>query len=130
MVNENRTKMKRFFTALYVLLILNSCTSSLKDNYSGYIWNDRKPVKKAKIIDLHNTSHYTFTDEKGYFQLKRKNYSINSILIQLKEEIDTINLIRKSGAGAKPYILFLREDVIDTLYLDKERLFKKQSSNK
>lgn len=113
------------------LISFNSCTSSSKDEYSGYIFLNKEPLKKTKISDLRNVDHYTFTNDTGYFKLEKLYYSIDDIVIsQPNGDVDTINLIRKNGADALLYSLFLRKGVLDTLYLDRERFFKEQSSGK
>ncbi|OWP74398.1 hypothetical protein [Flavobacterium oreochromis] len=63
------------------LTVLTSCSKSNKKYYSGYIYNKNKPIKKAKIIDASNCTHFTFTDEKGYFALKKLETSIDEIII-------------------------------------------------
>lgn len=106
--------------------MLISCKSSLQ-NYSGYIYFDKTPLKEAKIIDINNNS-YTYTDSRGHFNLKRLNdYNMETIVIlQQNKQTDTVQLLRKNGADAKPYYMFQRENILDTLFLERERYFKKQ----
>lgn len=116
----------KYFIYLIVFIAINSC-HSVKDDYSGYIYVDKVPLVNAKVIEL-NSKNYAFTDKKGYFNLKRANKEfVNEIIIQEGRNIDTIYLAQKDGVGGKMSFLFLSEK-LDTLDLNLERVFKKQSS--
>ncbi|MFC6269718.1 hypothetical protein [Frigoriflavimonas asaccharolytica] len=111
-----------------VFLFFVGCTPSLKNNYSGYIYYKDKPLKKIKIVES-SSNNYTYTNDEGYFYLKRRSTKfVNELIIQHGIEIDTVNLASKSGADSKINFLFLTSK-IDTLDLYRERIFKKQSSN-
>ncbi|MFC3161067.1 hypothetical protein SAMN05443633_101143 [Chryseobacterium arachidis] len=116
----------KYFIYLIVFIAMNSC-HSIKDDYSGYIYIDKVPLANAKVIEA-NSKNYSFTDKKGYFNLKRANKEfVSKIIIQEGKNTDTIYLAQKEGAGGKMNFLFLSEK-LDTLDLNRERMFKKQSS--
>ncbi|MEO5910237.1 MAG: hypothetical protein ABIP95_05075 [Pelobium sp.] len=113
---------------LFVLFIYTGCSPEIKDDYSGYIYNDGVPMKKIKIIENTDSRNYTYTDEKGFFYLKRANKDfVNELIIQDGIKTDTIYLAHKGGADGKLTFLFLTTKT-DTLDLNLERIFKKQSS--
>ncbi|WP_375605044.1 hypothetical protein [Flavobacterium davisii] len=122
--------MKKVVYIIPVLLALLSCSQAEKKEYSGYIYNKKEPIRNAKIVDVDNRAHFSYTDSKGYFVLKKLKESPDEIIIiQKNSEIDTINLL--SGGGLKKaYIFFFREGFSDTLYLDRERFFKNQTKGK
>lgn len=76
-----------------------------------------------------SSGNYTYTNEKGYFNLKRENKKlVGNLVIQEGVNVDTIYLANKSGADSKIDFLFLSSKKEDTLDLNQERIFKKQSS--
>ncbi|RVU90480.1 hypothetical protein EH230_05960 [Flavobacterium columnare] len=119
--------MKNIF--FLIALILCSCSPSIKDNYTGYIYLNKKPLKRAKIIE-ENTENYTFSDRKGFFILKRQNlHSVNNLIFEISDTKDTIELLRGGGAGKNTHYYFLNKN-IDTVDLHLERIFKNQTKGK
>ena len=111
-------------TLLLITIFFVSCSRTIKNQYSGYIYCDSIPLKDVKIFEEYS-NNYTYSNDKGYFILNRKNLSTVNNLIMVKEgKRDTIGLLR--GAGSNLDYLFLY-DVLDTLNLCQERIYIKQS---
>lgn len=113
---------------LLIVLFIYSCSSSVQKEYSGYLYEGEFPLKKVKVIER-NTKNFTFTNEKGFFKLKRSNLNtVNDLIIENLGHKDTLNLLRGSGAGSKMKYVFLNGTSSDTINIQNERLFNKQSS--
>lgn len=114
---------------LIILLFYYSCTSSVEEIYSGYLYDGKKPLQHVKIIEQ-TTDNFTYTDHKGSFNLKRSNVDkINDLIIKSADKkVDTIKILRGSGPGSQLRYLFLNK-IPDTVDIEKERLFRKQSKS-
>lgn len=114
--------------SLLILLSLYSCSPTLRDKYSGYLYNGKLPLKKVRVLEQ-DTKNSTYTDDKGYFELKMSDVNkINNLIIENQAEKDTLKLLRGSGAGSKLNYIFLTNKS-DTVDIQRERIFNKQSSN-
>lgn len=111
------------------LLLLGSCSPSIKDEYKGYLFYDQKPLTGARVTEQY-TENFTFTDSTGYFKLKRGNAErVNDLIIHtdVSEPADTIELIRVSGgAGGKSRDYLFLQNRKDTIDIKRERYFKQQ----
>ena len=106
---------------------VSSCSSEISDYYEGYIYLNKKPVNNAKISEK-GSDNYTITNDKGYFKLKRSNREVVLPIIVEKDNVkDSIDLQRSGGADAKIDYLLVTGNK-DTIELDRERIFKRQSA--
>ena len=114
--------MKKNIVIFLILLFLSNCSSPINNDYTGYIYYKDKPLKRVEIIEQNSINH-TYTNEKGYFYLKRSNlHAVNNLILLQNGEKDTIELLRGGAAGSNTYYLFLNER-IDTLDLYREKSF-------
>lgn len=116
--------MKRYLSYIIFFCILG-CTHPIEDTYKGYIYMNKEPLKGIKVLE-ENTNNHTFTNEEGYFALRRENLTlINNLIVEINNSKDTIELLR--GGGIKnTYYLCLRKDK-DTIDLHHERILKNQT---
>lgn len=115
---------------LFLLLsgfVFLSCNKpSAKNTYSGFVYYENTPLVHAKVLEQ-NTGNFSYTDNKGYFKLKRTNLkNINNLIVYSQNHIDTIRLLRGGAGGSSTSYLFLR-DKKDTCDLHRERIFELQS---
>ena len=112
---------------LMAVISASSCYSENSDYYEGYIYLNKKPVNNAKISEK-GSHNYTITNDKGYFKLKRNSREVVLPIIVEKDNVkDSIDLRRSGGADAKIDYLLVAGNK-DTIELDRERIFKRQSS--
>ncbi|MDY3319609.1 hypothetical protein PG637_10020 [Riemerella anatipestifer] len=112
------------YSFFIIFLCTISCTPLIEDTYRGYIYMNKKPLVKVKVIEQ-NTNNYTFTNKEGYFVLKRENMNfVNNLIIEADKSKDTVELLR--GGGIKnAYYCYLNKNV-DTIDLHRERVLKNQ----
>ena len=116
--------MKKFIILLIVVFIFVNCSRIIKNEYSGFIYCDSMPLKGVKIFEKYS-NNYTYSNEKGYFILQRKNLnSVNNLIMVKEGNRDTIGILR--GAGSNLHYLFVYE-ILDTLDLCQERIYIKQN---
>ncbi|WP_297975853.1 hypothetical protein [uncultured Capnocytophaga sp.] len=87
--------------------------------YSGYVYEGNKALSNVKIIEG-DKNNYTYTNDKGYFKLRKKE-NVNNYLIFKKENYKTDSVfLTPMGGGfqGKVEYLFLRK-TIDTLKIKK-----------
>jgi hypothetical protein len=53
-----------------IALLLSSCHEKINNEYSGYIYNESRPLKNVKVIE-EQTTNYTLTNDEGFFLLIR-----------------------------------------------------------
>ena len=112
---------------LMAVISASSCSSGISDYYEGYIYLNKKPVNNVKISEK-GSDNYTITNDKGYFKLKRNNREVVLPIIVEKDNVkDSIDLQRSGGADAKIDYLLVTGNK-DTIELDRERIFKRQSA--
>lgn len=78
--------------ALFCILFIMSCSNKI-NYYHGYIYNtENKPLRKIKVEEDDNLKAYSYTNEKGYFKIpKRNNFGGNLIVYSQNNTIlDTI----------------------------------------
>jgi hypothetical protein len=120
--------MKNIFVLILVSgFIFLSCNKPfVKNTYSGFIYYENTPLVHAKVLEQ-NTGNFSYTDNKGYFKLKRTDMeNINNLIVYSKKHIDTIRVLRGGAGGSNTSYLFLR-DKKDTCDLHRERIFELQS---
>ena len=121
--------MRKTVVIFFIMAVISvsSCSSEISDYYEGYIYLNKKPVNNAKISEKGN-DNYTITNDKGYFKLKRNSREVVLPIIVEKDNVkDSINLQRSGGADAKIDYLLVAGNK-DTIELDRERIFKRQSA--
>ncbi|WP_131726141.1 hypothetical protein [Chryseobacterium sp. Leaf405] len=108
--------MKYFFINIMAVSFINSCTPSSK-SYEGYIYNhQKKPLENIKVCEQ-NKNNCTYTNDKGFFQLRKDKNSIGDLLVFNREStIDTIKTVW-SQHGEKINFSFI-EGKNDTLFID------------
>lgn len=112
---------------LMAVISASSCSSGISDYYEGYIYLNKKPVNNVKISEK-GSDNYTITNDKGYFKLKRNNREVVLPIIVEKDNVkDSVDLQRSGGADAKIDYLLVTGNK-DTIELDRERIFKRQSA--
>ena len=112
---------------LMAVISASSCSSGISDYYEGYIYLNKKPVNNVKISEK-GSDNYTITNDKGYFKLKRNNREVVLPIIVEKDNVkDSLDLQRSGGADAKIDYLLVTGNK-DTIELDRERIFKRQSA--
>ena len=75
--------------------------------YSGYVYEENKPLPNVKIVEGDKNNH-TYTDDDGHFKLRKKE-SVNNYLIFTKEnyKTDTVFLTPMGGGFQKKNRVFI-----------------------
>lgn len=104
-----KTKILKIVLSLILLYWLYALYSAHIVYYSGYVYEDNRPLSNVKVIERDKGNH-TYTDEKGYFKFRKKE-CVNDYLIFIKEnyKTDTIFLTPIGGRYHKIEYLFLRK---------------------
>lgn len=107
------------FLALPLCFILWNCTVQREVNYyEGYIFNQQKQaISNIMVYEGDRPENKVFTDQSGYFQLKKPKNVISNFLMVKKDTLilDSIQVVRKS-AGEQVNYAFV-EGRQDTLFL-------------
>lgn len=107
------------FLALPLCFILWNCTVHREVNYyEGYIFNQQKQaISNIMVYEGDRPENKVFTDQSGYFQLKKPKNVISNFLMVKKDTLilDSIQVVRKS-AGEQVNYAFV-EGRQDTLFL-------------
>ena len=87
--------------------------------YSGYVYEENKPLPNVKIVEGDKNNH-TYTDDDGHFKLRKKESVINYLIFTKENyKTDTVFLTPMGGGFQKKIeYLFLRK-AIDTLKMKK-----------
>ncbi len=117
--NKNKIKMKNLILFTIFLNFCNCSTNKGFNFYEGHIYSKNKiPVKTLEVFEKDRPNNKTFTDDMGFFKLKKQKNSISTFLIVKNREvlIDSIQVVRTSG-GEKINYYFV-EGTKDTLFID------------
>lgn len=107
-----------FLLSLSFLFILEKNKEKNFNYYRGYVYSNNKPLDSVKISQKHFLNNFTFSDKKGYFQLKSYKKYDDLIFEKNKFKSDTVDIERGGFEMQNRYFLFLRDES-DTINLKK-----------
>lgn len=115
-------KKNKIFKILFLVIVLYWLYALYSMHivyYSGYVYEGDRPLAGVKVIEGERDNP-VYTDNKGYFKLRKKESAINNYLIFTKENFktDTVFLTPMGGGHRKIEYLFLRKEK-DTLKMNK-----------
>lgn len=111
--------MKSFLILIIAILNINCSSKNNILYYQGHVFTkDHKPAKGIEVSEKYQPSNKTFTDEKGFFKINKRENSISMFLILRKDKriIDSIQIIRSSGGERQNY--YFVDGRKDTIFID------------
>ena len=125
----------RFLVFLVILIIVQSCLLN-RTHYTGYVCDaaTKKPLAGVKVTEL-ESQQYTFTDEKGFFTLKKMDDIASRLIFEKEPYIkDTLSSVLIQH-GEHFEFLFKGEQIylrtiqyMDSIYNDYEKSLYKSTN--
>lgn len=106
----NKIHLKNIF--LLVLILISYQCSKLKDNYSGFIFDENgKPLTGVLIRACESSGSKTFTDSSGFFKLKKSgDFFCDLILTKKGYQTDTIKTVWIQHGEKEMFSNFITEE--------------------